>query len=1111
MPASAHSCSRRAQPTLRRLAASILFLAAIATRALPAQGPFVNYEDPQVKPAAIATVGSGPSAQRYALLCNTPDNSVEIYRCTYPFAFVARVPVGLSPVTVRWNAQNGRFYTCNYLGDSVTCVRLDEITGPPASVAPVVERTVFVGDQPADIAFLAGNTQCIVSLDGRSGVALLSLPTLSTITPVVHLKVDGTFPQGGARAPKAPRGLAVMSDQRLYALNHIGGDVGQATFDFGLFVSDPNNPPPGQNANLYAVGGIGSTNFNLAIASSGTRMFVAAQIAKNDGADLAAVTAEATGFVQTWLKVVELVPGAPGGPPAVALEQAGGTGTKALWRSIDLNRDYTLATPTALTTNRIAQVTDVVLVEDGAGVQRIVLAAFGSDKVVVLTPNANDPSGYSRTHIALPVVDDPLSADVHTAAGPRGLVLDPLGAVPGSSSPSGLVWVVNRLDNSFAIVDPWAGTLVAQQSMKPDPTPADIQRGRKFLYTAAATSGSGMVSCASCHVDGRTDTLVWNLGVHTVGPRIPAHFHDGNGQDTVSMPRWPAEKGLMVTQTLQGLLNSHVEPYEARNVTTNAPYHWRGDKFDFTDFNEAFVNLQGMSDVLTGVPIGGLSTADMADFHRFINTIHHPPNPEEAKNRKLSGELGNPDSVADGSGGKLGMKLFHIAGVFEDKRSCVQCHALPEGSNNRLTSIFDGIGGSPDHPFEAAALRSMFQREIVVPTGFGPSAIQIDPVTDAVTLQPATVRNGLTGLLHAGFLTLAPAVENLHKSLSINDNVHHVFQFSSVPATDAARKAAVTEFLRHLDTGTAPIIGLAYTVDPAQSALNNSVLGILEEEVGQANAGLAVHTRNAGVTVGYWFDPRDARYYPEGGGSSIDRATLLALATGNGNVVIAQATPTGSERRIASTTGVATVLTGSAPVASTIAIRPMAPNTFFEGVASLKGNWDPNHPTMPFVFVSPGPGSDEPFFAKSVRALQTAVASQFGMPANPLRHEPPRRLRVVGDNIRPGARLDITMATQTAGSLPGQTISFDLAPTKFTFEGKTIWETAEELDAMHTMAWLNGGYFAPGVTKVIEADYSGTALLVPLTWNKYRVTVTNEDGTSGTNSTWQSLFVQDTR
>src|SRR5262245_65958105 len=72
-------------------------------------------------------------------------------------------------------------------------------------------------------------------------------------------------------------------------------------------------------------------------------------------------------------------------------------------------------------------------------------------------------------------------------------------------------------------------------------------------------------------------------------------------------------KGPMTTQTLRGL-------------NTLDPFHWRGDRTNFTHFNGAFASLLGGS---------ALSAADMTAYRDFINTIRFQPNPNQNLDRTL--------------------------------------------------------------------------------------------------------------------------------------------------------------------------------------------------------------------------------------------------------------------------------------------------------------------------------------------------------------------------------------------------------------------------------------------------------------------------------------------
>jgi DNA-binding beta-propeller fold protein YncE len=1069
------------QPCVRAIAALLLAVAPAT-----AQGRFVNYEDPQIAPIAVADLGN----VHVLLVCNTPDNSLEIYQTTAPYWLIARVPVGLSPVTVRWNPANDCAYTADFLGDSVSRVRLGPAAITPGGTVTLAarnERTSFVGDEPTDIAFAPAGPLAFVTLHKSGGLTMIDATTLQSIVPFAPL--DAPSPLAGVTwGVKAPRRIALLPDGRTYVLNTMGGEIRRdSLYDFGLYTSDPTNPPAGHSSSLYALSGLGSSNFGFAIDGVGRRMFVVSQIAKNQVAGVDAVAAQPTGFVQTWLQIVDLRPGLPGDRPQLVREQTAGLPivgtTKPLFRSINLNRDYSQVAMTEVApADALAQATDVALIEDVPGiVVRVALAAFGSDKVALLTPDASQPSGWLIQRVAVPMLN---TFGGYSAVGPRGLAYDATAPDPTSLSRPGMLFVLNRLDNSLAVVNPWTASLVFQRALGNDPTPPEIRAGRRFLYSAFATSGNGAVSCSSCHVDARTEGLGWRLGsLDPAGPAIPPHFHDGDAQTTGSMPNWPNDKPITVTQTLQGLVNYLLEPFDMQFIMTNAPYHWRGDRLQFQDFNDAFVRLQHRSTPLTN--------DEMDRYTKFVNTIHHAPNPEQSKDRTFGGTTGNPDDPSTGSGALLGRKLFHIVPMV-GPRSCVQCHHLPEGSSNTLTIVLKQRGSidprTQVHPFETAATRSIFVREMVRTQGFAQTDLT----------QPITI-TAPYGLLHAGIFTFVPEL-----SLSINDFVHRSF-FPLV--IDPVKGDAVTRFLREFDSGTAPAIGLAATIDPLNAAVHTAVFDLLEQQAREANVGVAVHVRG-GVPRGYWFDVETGIYVQEGTLITVPRGQLLLFAQ-NGETVWVEGTPTISERRVASVSGTPAMLTGAAP--SQLRLLPMVPDTAFAGVTDFTGNWDPNHSDPLLRFNWDPAFGPEPVSLKSQRTLQTAVLGSFGVPTGNLRHEAPRRFRVSGQSIRHGARLGIELPSSSPNDPPARTVWFDLVATRYRDDlGRTVWETAEELDPLQTMAWLCGGYWAPGVRDVLYGTIPPSNPLAPGTWNRYVATVQNEDGTTASTPA-RPLVIADVR
>lgn len=1038
-----------------------------------AQGRFANFETPQTHPIEIAQVGE----TEYLLVCNTPDNSVEIYEAAAPHAFVQRVPVGMGPASVRWNPGHGRFYTCNFDGDSVSIVRLDPIVG---GVTAVLERTDSVGDEPSDIAFHPNNATAAVSLSTRSAVALvdaldLSFGSLERLTVTHPVTAE-------ALAVKMPRAVAWLPGNRFFAANLRGGSPDPAdpigAYDVGLYRFDPSAPITRGFAS-----GLGSTNHAFAIDSDGALLFLVGTKAQNHSAvGVDAVSQLETGFVQSWLMVVDIPTGSamtvrPEAPPAVL--------PAPTLQSINLNRDYSSpALAPVPTEEALVQPTDVLLIEDKDGdVERIVVTGFHSDRVALLVPDPAVAGGYAIKHVDIPVLTP---GDGYSVVGPRGLAY---------SAKQKRVYVNGRLDNTVAVVDPVGGNVTAHFQLQNDPTPPVIREGRQFLYSnrfSIDDSNSqqhtgGFVSCAVCHVDARNDGVPWDLGVTVAGPEVPPEFHDGNDQDTTSMPLFPSEKGPMMTQTLQGLVN-YLLNEEFQNVATNAPYHWRGDKVDFTDFNEAFVNLQGM-DSVSGDPDDpkGISDEEMIQYRRFINTVLHPPNPEQDALRITPGTLGSdPNDPTQATGAKLGLMLFHDF-PFADIRSCVDCHHLPDGSTNTSTLTFfvpRTISGPPGqtHPMETAALRNVGSREAAIHDDF----------TDDIVL--VTANNGLAHPGDQGFIF----------STSLNTFIHGNFE-GRMPGPSqqdiTQQTLAMTEFVRQFDTGTAPLAGLAYTIDPTldpiDSGPNAQMLDQLEGQVDEANIGLAAYTRDQGVVRGYWYDITASPpvYVEEGTNNILTRAQLLALAPGTDDVVILQGTPLGVERRWASTAGTATELTGPRP--ANITLEPMAPNTAYVDVSLFNLQLGLSQPPDTSIW--------------TLRTLQQSVLGLFGVPGS-RRHEPPRRFRVTADNVLPGARILLGVpAGDGPAELPVEPMVMNLYPTRYTSNGRQVWETRVELDATQTFALLNGGYWAPDVNEVLLRQTS-TPDLQPAAWNFFLAGVRNEDGKLGYDLTaWQPLTIQDGR
>jgi hypothetical protein len=1175
-----------------RLALPItVLLVSGASAAAPqaARNGYLNFESPQVKPIATATIGDRP----YLFVCNTPDNSVDVYAIdnmegeavsTTPAnpntgpddvdrGYTARIPVGLEPVSLTLATIDGtmRLYTANWLGDSVTFVKLTTVAAEDDEEALrfEIERVVHVGDEP----------MCVAVLDNGPGARHLlvtkrTASSFSQLDPVTGafqdvLETPGGSPRAGggadvimtsdgsfANVPKttrpdegefvapvsAPTGAFVLKEPhtvaalgtRFWVLGQQGGGsklsheeegvpIGGFNLDlWGMDLASPSTPPvllpaPSGNVAAPATSGTGTTNFNMA--AKGNHLYVVSTDALNQHLGGAALLARPTGFVRTLLCKIDV-------------------GTGAIVRR-DLNADTAGANGSVPKSQSLAHCTDVAAFRG----QKVCVVAFNSDRFAIVNTANSSPGLWTieRTNITAFNDDDGTKTGLNIA-GPRGVAvyLDPAEPLAGQTQDLDRIFVLNRLDHSISVIDPNNAPALRQIygfALPVDPVPDEVRRGQQFLYSASLGSANGFVSCASCHIDGRSDQLQWRLGSEDVNlpssihapldiPVAPHEIsdvaacidddldtHDATGDgfpsvlaedrakpfdfehtnqnppacisDTAPSPN---AKGPMITQSLQGLLN--LEVVSGSSFVTNAPYHWRGDKPDFDAFNEAFVALQGLADLEDGNPATepnrGFEPLVMADYTTFVNSIHYPPNHLQPRTRVYEGDPGSPTGLngtqptSRGTGAAAGLKLFHtLPTPGLAPRSCVQCHFLPEGSNNRLT--FQSRANIEDQadlylpfelkrqPIETAALRGLTQKEgrLSLEELLAPEVadVFVSP-TDLRSGDLGTGHNGLEGLNRNNFLTLVlNRISTLNSVLS-PDVDEETLENQIVP--DIER---INDFVRQIDHGVAPIVGrmLSLRVDEVDftgatpvvpDAAKAQLLADMEAQVAAANAGLAVYVRfgpPTGPTVlRYWYDLRTAtnatqtpKYSPPIG-TPLTRDQLLELVENQAHgILVFSATPLGSDLRVASEFGIPAVLQNSDLPPASFAMVDTRPNSAYRNIPSLTANL-PGTTNSAAGLVNfqgtavsvEGPAVGAFLSLDVLDVLQDNVLAGI---ANANTHDASRRLRVTGAGLVPGAKVVLEVPT-THGA---QDLELPIYPTmEFTGPGERIWETAIELEPL---------------------------------------------------------------
>ncbi|MFO1009278.1 MAG: cytochrome c peroxidase [Planctomycetota bacterium] len=281
---------------------------------------------------------------------------------------------------------------------------------------------------------------------------------------------------------------------------------------------------------------------------------------------------------------------------------------------------------------------------------RAYVCSYGSDLVTVLDVSSSTPAW-------LGVVRIPAKQVYPRGSGPRTCVVDSAGQ---------FLYVYLQQDKALARIDLAALPASGPFDVAVGPGAnlgfellSGAERLGRHLFNEANLSKSGTSSCASCHVDGHTDGLAWDL----------SNYLDPQGTARDLLHLGVDVKGPLVTQSTVRLEET-------------GPYHWRGEKRRLEEFNASFTTL--LAHEVGGVPsdIGG----DFQYLKHYVNRLALLPNPRQRLDRSWSqSEL-------------RGAQLFRTKPVLNGL-ACADCHTLPLGSSGEvLAETAPGVLGSADVP-----------------------------------------------------------------------------------------------------------------------------------------------------------------------------------------------------------------------------------------------------------------------------------------------------------------------------------------------------------------------------------------------------------------------------
>jgi YVTN family beta-propeller protein len=596
--------------------------------AVPASS-FANFESAHVHPLDMT-----PDSTKL-LAVNTANNTLEVFEVQPDGLRHQRsVPVGVDPVTVCVRS-NTQAWVVNRISDNISVV--DLATGQ-------VVRTLQTEDEPADVVFAGG--KAFVTCSERKSVYVFTLSNLGAAPTEVLLvgeqpramavsndgsKVYVAFFESGNQTTVIP-GNEFMSQGFRSPQNGNGpgtiveNDVAKPAGPYGGALPVPNagagfNPPlnpdlpvktdmqslvvrknaagqwlddNGGNWTNMVSGGAGVrvagwdlVDHDVAVIDVANPTVASTTYQKHLGNILMAMAVNpATGKISVVgtdaTNEIRFEPNLNGKFLRVNISQFD-QGSQASTTINDLNPHLTYQTPSVAPALRMMSIGDPRGIAWKADGTRAYITGMGSNNVIVVDANGNR------------IGTDPIPV----GEGPTGIKLH---------ETRDRFYVLNKFEASISMVDMGSGTEISRTTFF-DPTPEVIKKGRPHLYNTHTGSGTGHISCGSCHVDGRWDRLAWDLG-------------DPSGEMvSVGGKEFHPMKGLKTTQWLLDIIGKG----------TNA-LHWRGDKETFHDFAGAFQHLQGRD--------SPGSTTEMQEFSDFLAACYHGPNPY--RYWWTSGTAGNP-------------------------------------------------------------------------------------------------------------------------------------------------------------------------------------------------------------------------------------------------------------------------------------------------------------------------------------------------------------------------------------------------------------------------------------------------------------------------------------
>jgi YVTN family beta-propeller protein len=694
------------RPSLLSSLHLVALVLVMAINVLALSTNFINFETAPVHPLDL-----GPAGRTLAL-CNLPDNRVELFDVSSGVPVpLGNVTVGLDPVSVRFASSN-ELWVVNHISSTISIVDV---------AARRVVATLDTLAGPSDLVFAGNPRRAWISCSRTNAILVINPQTRLAVT---NIAIDGERPRAMATSPDGSKVYVAIFES-----GNSTTVLGRRLTGLGTPaqpgpVDDPNGPYAGRNPPPNS-----GTNFVPAIKITNTPPPVSLIVRKNaagrwmddnhgDWTDwVSGTNAHSSGrspgwdfpdrdvaIIDTSSLSVNYVHRLMNICMAIGVNPLSGeiavVGTDATnerrfepvlngiflrvnialvdplsrtSRLRDLNPHLDYITRTLPQEQRARSIGDPRGIEWNSAGTRAYVTGMGSRNLVILDANGNRLN----------------SQPIELGEGPTGMALDESRA---------RLYIWNRFSSSISVLNTTTATVITNVPVF-DPTPEVIRKGRRHLYDTRKSSGLGIASCASCHVDARMDRLAWDLG-------DPAGNMATNARSGFT---FHPMKGPMVTQTFQDIITPFLGSPPAEQSL-----HWRGDRNNFEEFNSTFTNLQA-NDV-------ELTTNEMAEFKGMLATIFFPPNflrtlpdfPPELVH--LPGQFGGPLTNGGPRSPLPPGRPSHGELIFDIRRgqACIFCHFTDRGG--RAPNTDDEFGAFPtrrtehESAFKVSQLRSLLDK-----------------------------------------------------------------------------------------------------------------------------------------------------------------------------------------------------------------------------------------------------------------------------------------------------------------------------------------------------------------------------------------------------------------